>query len=138
MKNWPISNQGGLVSLFPSASGLEASQCARIIGPCSGRTQLARFQIWLCSSEVSIDHIVQNQPGSNWFWLTGSGFGQTDLVWEKTGVQVTQCVCVCVCVCMHACVCMCACVCMRHSIFMANATEPVWIGCELNPSYLLC
>ena len=43
-----------------------------------------------------------------------------DLVWEKTGMQVTQCVCVCVCVCVR--VYMRAC--MWHSIFMANATEP--------------
>ena len=74
------------------ASGLEASQCARIIRPGSGRMQPAHYQFstfrlgcvlpqtaWVILCKASLDPI--------WFWLTVSSFGQMDLVWKQAGVQ---------------------------------------------------
>ena len=43
-QNRPGSDLDGLVRVWPNASGLEASRCARIIRPGSGRTQPARYQ----------------------------------------------------------------------------------------------
>ena len=44
VQNWSGSNLYGLVWVWQNMSGLAASWCARIIGPGSGRTQLARYQ----------------------------------------------------------------------------------------------
>ena len=61
------------------------------LGPVFGRMQLACFQIppvhtLLYFSTDGLDHIVQNQPGSNWV-LAVSGFAQTDPVWKQASVQ---------------------------------------------------
>ena len=61
----------GLVRFQPSASGLEASQCARIFAPTSGRIPLAHCQFLIFRLGCSLpqmawmDHTVQNQPGSD-------------------------------------------------------------------------
>ena len=64
VQNCPRSNLDGLVRFWPNVSCLQASQCARIISPSSGRTQLAHYQFptftQLRSSTDSPDHIVQN------------------------------------------------------------------------------
>ena len=44
VQNRPGSDLDGLVRLWPNASGPEASRCARIIGPGSGRMQPDRYQ----------------------------------------------------------------------------------------------
>ena len=44
VQNQPGSNLDGLVRVWPNASGLEASWCAGIIRPFSGRMQLACYQ----------------------------------------------------------------------------------------------
>ena len=82
----------GLVRFQPSASGLEASQCARIFAPASGRIPLAHCQFlifrlgcslpqmaWIILCKTSLDLI--------WFWLTVSGFGPMDLVQKQADVQ---------------------------------------------------
>ena len=64
------SDQDGLVSVWPNASGLEASCCAGIIGPgflqyATDPLPVSRFQTRFCSSTDVPDNIVQNYPGSN-------------------------------------------------------------------------
>ena len=77
VQNQPGSNLVGLVRFWPKAPCLEASRCARIIEPGSGRTQPACYQFptfrlsciqmaWIILSKTSLDLI--------WFWLTVSGF----------------------------------------------------------------
>ena len=41
VQNWPGSNLDGLVRFWPNPSGPQASQCARILSPSSGRMQPA-------------------------------------------------------------------------------------------------
>ena len=70
VQNRAGSDLDGLFRVLPNASGPEASRCARIIGPGSGRTQPASFQFlhfqtWLRSFTDGPDHIVQNQLGSD-------------------------------------------------------------------------
>ena len=85
VQNRPGSNLDGLIRVWPNASGLEASQCAGIIGPVSGRTQPARYQfptfrLGSVLPQTSRIIIVPNQPGSDSvladcvrFWPNGSG-----------------------------------------------------------------
>ena len=92
MQNCPRSNLDGLVRFWPSASCLEASQCARIIRLNYGRTQLATTS-FLLSDSVAFSH---RQPRSycakpslvpHQFWLTVSGFGKADAVQKQVSVQ---------------------------------------------------
>ena len=102
-QNRPGSDLNGLVRVWPNVSGLEASWCAGIIRPGSGRTQPARYQFstFRLGSVLPdiLDNIVQNQPRSDLvladcvrFWPNGSSpeasqyariirptFGQSDL-----------------------------------------------------------
>ena len=47
----------------------------------------AHFQTRSGSSTDGPEHMTQNRPDPNWFWLTMSGFGQTDPVRKQAGVQ---------------------------------------------------
>ena len=84
-QNRPGSDLNGLVRVWPNASGLEASRCARIIRPGSGRTQPARYQfptfrLGSVLPQTSRIILMQNQPGSDLvladcvrFWPNRSG-----------------------------------------------------------------
>ena len=87
--NWPGSNLDGLVRFWPNTSGLEASQCARIIGPSSGRMQMAHyhFQTQLPSSTDGPDYIVQNQPRSDLVLADSVGFEP-----KRSGPEASRCV----------------------------------------------
>ena len=110
----------GLVRFWPNGSGPEASQCTRIIEPGFwGRTQPARHQFptfRMRSSTDGPDHLVQNHPGSDSvladcvrFWPNGSGpEASCHDVQESSGP------------------------------LMASASEPIRIGCELDPAMLIC
>jgi len=65
VQNQPGSDLDDMVRFWPDVSGLEASRFARIIGPGSGRLQLAhcQFPTFRLSME-SAEHIVRNQPVS--------------------------------------------------------------------------
>ena len=70
MQNQHRFNQDGLVRVWPNACGLEASQCAGIIGPglwqdTTGLLPVFHSQTQLHSSTDVPDHIMQNQPGSD-------------------------------------------------------------------------
>ena len=85
VQNQPGSDLGGLVRVWPNASGLEASRCAGITGPgfwldATGPLPVSHFQTRFRSSTDVPDNIVQNQPGSDLvlpdcvrFWPNGSG-----------------------------------------------------------------
>ena len=85
VQNQPRSALDGLVRFWPNASGPEASRCAKTIWPSFWQNAtrplpVSHFQTWLHSSTDGLDHIVQNQAGSNLvladcvrFWLNGSG-----------------------------------------------------------------
>lgn len=70
MQNQPGSDLDGLVRFGPNGSGPEAScMVCKDHQACSSRLQLAcyhfpHFQTQSRSSTDSLDHIVQNQPGS--------------------------------------------------------------------------
>ena len=64
VQNRPGSDLDGLVRLWPNTSGLEASRCARIIGPgfwqgATGLLPVSHFPTRLRSSTDVQDHIVQ-------------------------------------------------------------------------------
>ena len=64
----PGSDLNGLVSVWPNASGLEASWCAGIIWPgfwqeATGPLPVSHFHTRFRSSTHVPDNIVQNQPG---------------------------------------------------------------------------
>ena len=117
----PGSDLDGLIRFWPNASGPEASRCARIIGPCvwQNATSLPpgyHFQIRLCSSTDGLNHIVLNQAGFDF----GSGWlcqvlakriqsGSKPFFWlqESSGP------------------------------ILANASEPIRIGCKSDPACLL-
>ena len=66
----PGSDLDGLVSVYPNASGLEASWCAGIIGPgfwqdATGPLPVSHFHTRFRSSTDVPDNTVQNQPGSD-------------------------------------------------------------------------
>ena len=87
VQNQPGSNLDGLVRFQPNGSCPEASQCAIIIRPGSGRMQPVYYQFptfrlscGLLHGTYGLDHTVQNQPGSDLvladcvkFWSNGSG-----------------------------------------------------------------
>ena len=84
MQNRPVSDLDGLVSVWPKASGLEASLCERIIWPglwqgATGPLPVSQFQTRFRSSTDVLDNIAKNQPGSDLvladcvrFWPNGS------------------------------------------------------------------
>ena len=85
-------------------------------GLVSGRMHLACYQFPLSDLDSCTDgpdHIVQNQPGSDGFWLTVSGFGQMDTVRKHAGVQESS------------------------GPLLANASELIRIRCGLDPACLL-
>ena len=85
VQNQPGSDLGGLVRVWPNASGLEESQCAGITWPGfwqdeNGPLPVSHFHTRLRPSTDIPDHIVQNQCGSYLvladcvrFGLNGSG-----------------------------------------------------------------
>ena len=85
VRNRPGSDLDGLVRVWTTASGLQASRCAGIIGPgfwqdATRPLPVSHIQTQLRSSTDVLDHIVQNQPGSDLvladcvrFWPNGSG-----------------------------------------------------------------
>ena len=86
------STLDGLVRFWPNACGLEAGQCARIIGPGSGRVLPALYPfptfrlgcvlpqtVRIITCKTSLDLI--------WSWLTMPSFGQMDPAWKSATVQ---------------------------------------------------
>ena len=75
----------GFVRLWPRGSVLEANRCAEIIGPGSGKMELARFQF----SASNAARIILCDTGLDliWFRMAMSGCVQTDLFWKQAGVQ---------------------------------------------------
>ena len=118
VKNQTISNLDGLVRVWPNASGPEASWCARIIWPGSGRMEPAHYQFptfSLCCvlPQMTQTILCKTSPDLFWFWLTVSGFGQTDLVQKQGGMQKSS------------------------GLLQANTSKPIQIGCESDPVCLL-
>ena len=60
VRTLPGSSLDGLFRFWPNASGPEASWCARIIAPSSGRAETARYQFPLSDSVI----FFHRQPGS--------------------------------------------------------------------------
>ena len=60
VQNWPGSDLDGLVRISPNASGLEASRCAGIIGPGSGKRQPAATSFQLSDATA----FFHRRPGS--------------------------------------------------------------------------
>ena len=84
-QNQPRSNLDGLFRFWPNASGSEASQRPRIIGPTSGRTQPAHYEVPTFKLSCMLTQtawiaLCKTSPHPIWFWLTVPGFGQTDPV----------------------------------------------------------
>ena len=102
------------LGFYSNASSAEASRCARIIGPgiwlnATGRLPASLFRTRVRSSTDGPDHIVQNQPGTDWvpadwvkIWPNGSGPE-----------------------------------CKNHPAQKANVSEPIRIGCESDLACLL-
>ena len=99
VKNWSRSNLDGRVRFWASTSCPEASQCARLIRPglaeCNRPSTNFQFQTLLRSATDGPDHIVQNQPGSDWvladyvrFWPDGIGPEASQwakIIWPASG-----------------------------------------------------
>ena len=119
VQNRAGSDLDGPVRFWPNASGPEASQSARITGPGSSRTQPARYQFPTLRLLVAFFHtrpcmitLRKTRPDPTWFWLTGTYFGQTDPVRKQAGVQESS------------------------GPLLANAAEPIRIGCESDAARL--
>ena len=70
VQNRPESNLDVLVRFWPNASGPEASQCTRIIGPgfwqdATSLLPVSHFQTRFRFCTDGSNHIMQNQPGSS-------------------------------------------------------------------------
>ena len=144
-----VQNQPGNQSRWPGQVlakhiCLEASWCAGIIRPGSGKMQLARYRVptfRLCCvlPKTALIILCKTSQDQIWFWLTVSGLGQTDPLWKQASLQESlgpllantlavsafspislrssNGVSVCVCVCgRYMCVCVCACVCGRNEL----------------------
>ena len=73
VQNQHGSDLDGLVSFWPYRSGLEASWCARITGPSSGRMQLACYQFPIVRFNCILPQMVLTYcPKPAWIWF-GSG-----------------------------------------------------------------
>ena len=82
----------GLVRVWPNTSGSEASRCARIIEPGSGGTQptcyqFPTFRLGFILPQMAWIALRKTSPDLIGVWLTMSGFGSTDLVQKRDGVQ---------------------------------------------------
>ena len=87
-------------------------------GPVSGRMQLARYQfltfrLGCILPQTAWIILCKARLDPIWFWPTVSGVGQTDPIQKQTG--------------MH----------QSSGPLLANASEPIWIGCESDPACLL-
>ena len=119
MKNRPGSAPDGLVRRSPNGSGPEASLCARIMGPGSGRTQPARYQF--PPSRLGCVPPHHRRPGSYCEKPArtrfGSGcvsdFGQSDPARKRAGGQESS------------------------GPRLTNVAKPIRIGCESDPARLL-
>ena len=112
------SGLGGVVRFWLSASGPEASRCSRIMGPSSRRTQPARYHFPTFSFGYLLPQTARiilwkTSPDPIWFWLTVSGFGQTDPFRKQAGVQESS------------------------GQLLAKASGPIRIGCGSDPVCLL-
>ena len=78
---------------WESASGPEASRCASLIGPGSGRTQPTRYQFptFRIGTDVHLQtaRIILRKTRLDpiWLWRTVSDLGQTYPVRKQAGVQ---------------------------------------------------
>ena len=118
VQKWPRSDLHGLVRFQPTTPGPEASQYVRIIRHSSGRMQLVSYQFPTFTLSCILLQMAQimlckSIPDLIWFWLTVSGFGQTDPVWKQAGVQKSS------------------------SPLLADASKPIRVRCELDPACLL-
>ena len=71
----PGSDLDGLIRFWPNASGPEASRCARIIGPNSGRTQTVHyhfptFRLGYILSQTALIILCKTRPDPIGCWLT--------------------------------------------------------------------
>ena len=62
--------------------------------------------VWFCC------YVRFCQTNPIWFWLSVSGFGQIDPAWKQAAVQESS------------------------GPLLANTSEPIWIGCESDPTCL--
>ena len=88
------------------------------LGPVSGRMQPAHYQfptfrLGCILPGTARNMLCKTRPDPIWFWLTVSGFGQTDPVRKQTAAQESS------------------------GPPLANASELIWFGCEWDPSCLL-
>ena len=135
-----VQNQPGNQSRWPGQVlakhiCLETSWCAGIIGPGSGKMQLAHyrfptFRLCCVLPKTALIILCKTSQDPIWIWLTMSGLGQTDPLWKQASLQESlgpllantsaastfspislrssNGVC--------ACVCLCACVCGRNEL----------------------
>ena len=91
-----VQNQPGNQSRWPGQVlakhiCLETSWCAGIIGPGSGKMQLARYQFptfTLCVlPKTALIILCKTSQDPIWIWLTMSGLGQTDPLWKQASLQ---------------------------------------------------
>ena len=120
MWNWPGSSLDGMFRFWPNTSGPEASWCARIVAPSSGRTEPTRYQFPLSDSVV----FFHRWPGS-YLLLCKTSLGLIRFGWLcqvlakriQSGSKP---------------------VCKNHlSPVQANASEPIKIKCESDLACLL-
>ena len=79
-KNLPGSDLDDLVRFWPNGSGPEASRCARIIRPGSGRSQTARYQLPTLRLDCVLAQtariiLCKTSRDPIGFWLTTLEFG---------------------------------------------------------------
>ena len=84
---WMAWSGFGQTHLVWKQAGVQESS-----GPVSGRTQPARYQfptfrLRSVLPQTSRIILCKTSPDPVWFWLTVSGFGQTDPVRKQAGVQ---------------------------------------------------
>ena len=117
-KNRPRSDLDGLVRVWPNASGLEASWCAGIISPgfwqdATGPLPVPTFRLGSVLPQTSRIILCKTSPDPIQFWLTVSGFSQTDPVRKQASVQESS------------------------GPLLANVSQPIQTGCESDPACLL-
>ena len=110
---WMSWSGFGQTHLVRKQAGVQESS-----GPVSGRTQPARYQFpifRLCSVLPQTPRIILCKTSADpiEFWLTVSGFGQTDPVRKQAGVQESS------------------------GPLLANASQPIRTGCESDLACLL-
>ena len=110
---WMAWSRFGQMHLVRKQAGVQEPS-----GPVSGRTQLARhqfptFRLSCILPQTSQIMLCRTRPDPIWFWLTVSGFGQTDPVRKQASPQ-------------ESC-----------SPLLANATEPTQTGCKSDAACLL-